>query len=92
MIRPVWLGLLILLAILWTPSVAMTQPSVTPSANSSQSAAPVQDDDPWAFLEEDEEENPGWGELIRSQAVDLGVLSAFTILVLISFFRRSFGI
>ena len=89
MIRPVWLGLLILLAILWTPSVAMTQPSVTPSANSSQSAAPVQDDDPWAFLEEDEEENPGWGELIRSQAVDLGVLSAFTILVLISFFRRS---
>jgi NosR/NirI family nitrous oxide reductase transcriptional regulator len=89
MIRSVWLALLILLAILWTPSVAMTQPSVTPSADNSQPTANVQDDDPWAFLEEDEEENPGWGELIRAQAVDLGFLSAFIALVLISFFRRS---
>ena len=89
MIRSVWLALLILLAILWTPSVAMTQSSATPSTDNSQPTASVQDDDPWAFLEEDEEENPGWGELIRSQAVDLGFLSAFTALVLISFFRRS---
>jgi len=42
----------------------------------------------WQFADE-EEQTPGWGETVRSQAVDLAVFSGFTVLSLVSFFRKS---
>ncbi len=43
-------------------------------------------DDPWGF-EEDVEET--WPDLLRTQAVDMGLLVAFLALALVSFFRKS---
>jgi polyferredoxin len=42
----------------------------------------------WQF-EDEAEQTPGWGEVVRTQAVDLAVFSGFTVLALVSFFRKS---
>jgi polyferredoxin len=42
----------------------------------------------WQFEDEDEQ-TPGWGEIVRTQAVDLAVFAGFTVLALVSFFRKS---
>jgi NosR/NirI family transcriptional regulator, nitrous oxide reductase regulator len=42
----------------------------------------------WQF-EDEEEQTPGWGEIVRTQAVDLAVFAGFTVLALVSFFRKS---
>ena len=42
----------------------------------------------WQF-EDEGEQTPGWGESVRTQAVDLGVFAGFTVLALVSFFRKS---
>jgi len=41
----------------------------------------------WQFNDEDEQA-PGWKDVVRSQAVDLGVFAGFTVLALVSFFRK----
>ncbi len=46
----------------------------------------MQPDDPWGFEEEVAET---WGDLISTQAVDLGVLAAFLLLAYVSFHRKS---
>ena len=46
----------------------------------------IQPDDPWGFEEEVAET---WGDLISTQAVDLGVLAAFLLLAYVSFHRKS---
>ena len=42
----------------------------------------------WQF-EDEGEQTPGWGEVVRTQAVDLAVFAGFTVLALVSFFRKS---
>jgi len=42
----------------------------------------------WNF-EEEEDAAPTWGQDLRAQAVDLSAVSAFTVLALVSFFRKS---
>jgi len=41
----------------------------------------------WQFNDEDEQ-TPTWTDTIRSQAVDLAVFAGFTVLALVSFFRK----
>ena len=41
----------------------------------------------WQFNDEDDKP-PTWTETLRSQAVDLGVFAGFTVLALVSFFRK----
>ena len=42
----------------------------------------------WQFNDE-EEQVPGWREIVGAQAWDLGLFAAFTVLALVSFFRKS---
>jgi NosR/NirI family nitrous oxide reductase transcriptional regulator len=42
----------------------------------------------WQFDDEEEKE-PGWREVAAAQAWDLGLFAAFTVLALVSFFRKS---
>jgi len=42
----------------------------------------------WQFADE-EEQTPGWREMVRTQAADLVVFAGFTALALVSFFRKS---
>jgi NosR/NirI family transcriptional regulator, nitrous oxide reductase regulator len=42
----------------------------------------------WQFNDE-EEKVPGWREIVGAQAWDLGLFAAFTVLALVSFFRKS---
>jgi polyferredoxin len=41
----------------------------------------------WQFNDEDEQA-PTWKDSVRAQAVDLGVFAGFTVLALVSFFRK----
>jgi len=41
----------------------------------------------WQFNDEDEQ-TPSWTDSVRSQAVDLAVFAGFTVLALVSFFRK----
>jgi len=41
----------------------------------------------WQF-NEDDEQAPTWTETVRAQALDLAVFTGFTVLVLVSFFRK----
>ena len=51
-------------------------------------AQPEPEVDLWGF--EDELEEPEtWGTLLRDQATDLGLFTAFAALALVSFFRKS---
>jgi polyferredoxin len=43
----------------------------------------------WDFPDEEEEEVPTWGDDLRAQALDLGLVSAFLVLAFVSFFRKS---
>ena len=45
-------------------------------------------DDLWQF-EDDEEDVESWNQLVATQATDLGLFSAFAVLVLVSFVRKS---
>jgi NosR/NirI family transcriptional regulator, nitrous oxide reductase regulator len=58
------------------------QPSAQPSAPSETS------ENPWQF-EDDEAPVETWRQIIGSQAVDLGLFTAFAALALTSFFRKS---
>jgi polyferredoxin len=42
----------------------------------------------WEFAD-DEEQAPGWREVVGPQVLDLGLFAAFTALALVSFFRKS---
>jgi NosR/NirI family transcriptional regulator, nitrous oxide reductase regulator len=43
-------------------------------------------EDLWEF---DDDDDPGWLELFSDQALDIGLFSAFAVLAMISFFRKS---
>src|SRR5690606_6701622 len=58
-----------------------------PPAASAQSGEPNADADPWGF--DDLDAAPTWLELVREQALDLGLLAAFAAFALIGFSRRS---
>jgi polyferredoxin len=45
-------------------------------------------DDPWDFPD-DEEEAATWSDLLRQQAVDIGMFVAFAAFAMVSFFRKS---
>ena len=49
-------------------------------------ASPVQDQDPWGFDDEEDEET--WGTLLADQAIDLSLFVAFATLAMVSFFRK----
>jgi polyferredoxin len=72
----------------WIPAQpAQSQPSAL-SQPSAPSQSPAPSDNPWQF-EEDEAPVETWGQLIGSQAVDIGLFGAFAALALTSFFRKS---
>jgi polyferredoxin len=57
--------------------------SPTPSAQPGRASS-----DSWNFADE-EEQTPGWKEIVRSQAWDIVLFAAFIALALVSFFRKS---
>jgi polyferredoxin len=60
-------------------------------AMASAEVQPAGDDDPWGF-EDDEAESESWAGLLRDQAVDLALFTAFATLALVSFLRKSVGL
>jgi polyferredoxin len=65
---------------------ARAQPASQPGTTSSATAR--QDGAGWRF-EDEQEAEPGWPDIVKSQAWDLGLFAAFTVLALVSFFRKS---
>ena len=53
-----------------------------------QETVPPPAADKWQFADEDEQ-TPGWREVVGAQALDLAGFGAFTALALVSFFRKS---
>jgi NosR/NirI family nitrous oxide reductase transcriptional regulator len=53
-----------------------------------QETVPPPAADKWRFADEDEQ-TPGWREVVGAQALDLAGFGAFTALALVSFFRKS---
>jgi len=47
------------------------------------------EDDGWNFDDEGEAAVPTWGEIIEPQVLDLGLFTAFVVLAMVSFFRKS---
>jgi polyferredoxin len=45
--------------------------------------------DGWDFDDEDEEAVPTWADDVRAQALDIGMVLAFSTLAIVSFFRKS---
>jgi polyferredoxin len=69
----------LLIVITFFSSAVRAQPAVpAPHATSSQ----------WNFADE-EEQQPGWTDVVRGQAVDLALFAGFTALALVGFFRKS---
>ena len=64
---------------------------VSLEAMASAEVQPAGDDDPWGF-EDDEAESESWAGLLRDQAVDLALFTAFATLALVSFLRKSVGL
>jgi NosR/NirI family transcriptional regulator, nitrous oxide reductase regulator len=97
MIRAIGAALLVV-AVLVAPATratAQAQPAQTQSPPPSPADRPPAAADPalagpgaWQFADEDEEK-PGWREIVGSQALDLAGFAAFTALALVSFFRKS---
>jgi NosR/NirI family nitrous oxide reductase transcriptional regulator len=52
-----------------------------------QATSPPAGGSQWQFNDEDEQA-PTWTDAVRSQAVDLAVFAGFTVLALVSFFRK----
>ena len=92
--RPAAIGAsLVLAASLALPITRLAmhaQSQATPSAPAEKAqptgAAPAADG--WDFADE-EEDVPGWREIVSAQALDIGGFAAFTVLALVSFFRKS---
>jgi polyferredoxin len=84
---------LILVALLaLTPGRAIQARAHAQQTAAQPATPPASPDSPggWHFDDEDEAEKvPGWGEAVGAQAWDLGLFAAFTILALVSFFRKS---
>ena len=59
-----------------------------PAAAGASQASPAPGADPFNFSE-DEDETPGWREVVGGAAVDLGLFAAFATLALVGFFRKS---
>src|SRR5688572_25734912 len=78
--------LVLLCASAWAPVTAAYAQAGT-SATQPDPAAPS--DNPWQFEEEDEAPVETWRQLVRDQAVDIGLFTAFAALALTSFFRKS---
>ena len=77
--------LVALLALLSAGTVragSFAQPAAAPAATPQ-----AQPEGGWKFDEEEAE--PGWKEIVGSQAWDLGLFAAFTVLALVSFFKKS---
>lgn len=91
--RPAALRVAVVLA-LWSfatlaapaPGLAAQAPAVTPSSGATGSAAA----DPWGF--DDQPTVETWQDLLKPQALDLVLLTAFFALALTSFFRKSRGL
>ena len=67
---------------------AAAQPGQDTAAAPAGDAVTVADeDDPWGF--DDDEPVETWGSLLRDQAPDLGLFTAFAALAMVSFFRKS---
>jgi len=86
------LALLALLSLpLATLPLRAAQPSTQPATGEAPSARQKGDRataDQWNFAEE-EEAAESWGQIVRSQAVDLVLFAAFTTLALVGFFQKS---
>jgi NosR/NirI family nitrous oxide reductase transcriptional regulator len=66
---------------------ASTVSNGQPSAGSTLSTGPASAGG-WQFADEDEQ-SPGWRQVLGAQGWDLGLFAAFTALALVSFFRKS---
>jgi NAD-dependent dihydropyrimidine dehydrogenase PreA subunit len=59
----------------------------TPAAGGSSGQAGGGSDDPWGFDEAVQQET--WSDILRPQAMDLGITTAFFAFAMVSFFRKS---
>ncbi len=68
---------------------ALSEPAEPGTVGAQPDASPVQDQDqdPWGFDDEEDEET--WGTLLADQAIDLSLFVAFATLAMVSFFRKS---
>jgi NosR/NirI family nitrous oxide reductase transcriptional regulator len=88
--KPSWLAVIVVAVCLPvairlkpdTPCFPLCQATSVHAQTSSPS------DNPWGF-EEDEEPSETWQQLVRDQALDLGLFAAFAALALTSFFQKS---
>ena len=67
------------------PAASVVAPQDPPADGAAQ---PEQGAGQWTF-DEEEEDVPSWGDDIRAQAVDIGMVLAFSVLAFVSFFRKS---
>jgi polyferredoxin len=72
------------------------QPAASPAVRSQDSAAGASSADQappaagrWQFDDEKDEDTPGWRQIVAPQLLDLAGFAAFTVLALVSFFRKS---
>jgi NosR/NirI family transcriptional regulator, nitrous oxide reductase regulator len=77
--------LLLLLVLLFSAGPAVVH---TAAAQQPGDAGAATADDPWGF-EDEEEVIPGWSDVLRAQAVDIGLTTALIGFALFSFQRRS---
>jgi polyferredoxin len=89
-IRAAAAGVVLMLA-LWgaaaSPRVLLAQPPPSPGAPAA-APAPAAQPGSWQF-DDEKDDTPGWREMVWSQAGDLAGFAAFTVLALVSFFRKS---
>lgn len=81
---PARILLLLLLLAGWAADPALAQEAASETAQPEASS----EVDPWGF-EEEEETVPTFGEMVRAQAVELGLFAAFATLALVGFYRKS---
>ena len=77
-----------LLAWLSTDGLRAQAPTPQPNDTSGSRAGAAAAQSPWQFAD-DEEQVPGWRDVLREQAWDLTFFAAFIGLTLVSFFRKS---
>jgi polyferredoxin len=80
------IALLLVSVVSLLPARALVYGGPTPTPAYAQQAQPSGGG--WQFDEEQEHE-PGWREVVGAQAWDLGLFTAFTVLAMVSFFRKS---
>src|SRR5262245_17801490 len=82
------LALCLVAALTAARSQAANQVRLKPDATT-VIAAQTAKSDPWQFPSDDDDKPPTFAQIVRGQAVDLTLLTAFVALTLVGFYRKS---